>query len=121
MHLLWRNLCAAGKAVRLASREGSELQVKKTVPVYHLGYWSWTPEACLDFTRETRAAVRTVFQELDGETQRAFTYAPGKGERVQRARFWREHLKPALPPVQYSEAMLKILGWLIWCSKAVAV
>lgn len=78
MHLLWRNLCAAGKAVCLASKEGAELQVKKTVPVYHLGYWS-------------------------------------------RARFWREHLKPALPPAQYSEAMLKILGRLIRRSKAVAV
>lgn len=121
MHLFLKNLYTAGKAAHLASRAGIEIQVKKSIPVYNTGYWSWTPEACLDFTREAREAVRAVFQELDRETQRAFTSAPGKGERVQRARFWKRHLKETLPPAQYSEAILKMLGWLIRCSKAVAV
>ena len=121
MHLFLKNLYTAGKAAYLASRAGIEIQVKKSIPVYNIGYWSWTPEACLAFTRETREAVCAVFQTLDRETQSAFTFAPRKGERVQRARFWKMHLKEELPPAQYSEAILKILGWLIQCSKAVEV
>ena len=120
MHLLLKNLCAANKAAFSASKEGAELQVKKTVPVYNFGFWSWTPEVCLDFKRETRAAVRAVFQEQSRETQRAFTFAPRKGEYVQRAKLWRGWLKPALPPAQYNEAMIKILGWLIRRAKAVS-
>ena len=104
-----------------AAKAGHTVAPVRQIPVVSFEFWSWTPEVCLDFTRPTRAAVREIFRTFDSETQHRMTFAPKRGELVQRARLWREALKPALPPEQYYEAMLKILGWLIRCSKAVPV
>ena len=41
------------------------------------------------------------------------TFSPNDGEFVERARLWREALRPALAPKQYSDTILVILDWLV--------
>lgn len=98
----------------VASIAEREVVVVEKVPVLRFEMWSWTPEACLSFKRDTREAVVEIFRRLDQEAQRRFTFVPQDGEWVARARFWKEHLQE-LPPDQYHEAMLKILNWCTRC------
>ena len=98
-----------------AARAGNEVAAARRIPVLRTEYWSWTAEACLDFTRPTREAVREVFRTFDEDVQHSMTFAPQRGEWVQRAKLWKEALRPVLPPEQYHEAMAKILAWCVGC------
>ena len=96
-----------------AARAGHE--VAAAPPVIRTEYWAWTAEACLDFTRPTREAVREAFRTFDEDVQHSMTFAPQRGEWVQRAKLWKETLGPVLLPEQYHEAMTKILSWCVRC------
>lgn len=97
-----------------ATKKQKNVVTVVSVPIVKINAWSWTPEACLNFTKPTREAVFTVFNSLDQETQKRFAFIPGCGEWPKRARFWKEHLRE-LPPDQRNEAMIKILAWMIKC------
>ncbi|MGI5963806.1 MAG: hypothetical protein ACOX7N_08880 [Lawsonibacter sp.] len=95
---------------------GKNVNTMTNIPIVQIDTWCWTPESCLNFTKPTRQAVYEVFNSLDQETQKRFTFTPTRGEWTQRARFWKEHLRD-LPPNQYHEAMSKILNWCTRCVK----
>jgi hypothetical protein len=97
-----------------ATKIGKDVVAVASVPIMKIDTWCWTLEACLDFTKPTREAVRAIFSSLDVDTQKRFTFTPRSGEWAQRARFWKEHLRD-LPPNQHHEAMLKILNWYTSC------
>jgi len=79
-------------------------------------YWAWTMEACLMNGGETEKAVRGAFYSLPEETQQSLTFTPEKsGEWAERARFWQQLLKPALPPKMYHEVMLTFVHWYAHC------
>ncbi len=98
--------------VRKARKEGANLEVRKTwaVPMLKMGCWPWTMESCL-FYGEKWQPVVDVFDALPEDTQHALTFAPKDGEWTDRVRFWKEHLRPVLPPKQYHEALLILIRW----------
>lgn len=114
----------AVKAVHDLRKTGSPttkicVQSVKTVPVFTMSNWGASIEGCLfaNQPRELERAVRAVFYSFDEETQHRLTFTPKeKGEWVQRASFWREHLC-CLPQKQYYQAMSCITGWYIHCVK----
>ncbi len=106
-------------AIRRARKRGAnrvkiEVKAVKTLPVVTLSYWGQTMEGCL-FTGKEWKPVRDVFDSLDADTQRALTFTPQDGRWADRARFWQEQMKPALPPEIYHRAMLKLTHWFAHC------
>lgn len=97
---------------------GVHIGVSETlsIPVYEMSLRGGTMESTL-LKEELNAAVRKVFYTFDREQQHALTFAPEDGGWVDRAVFWRETLKPALPPAQYYAAMERLLSWYISCVK----
>lgn len=95
-----------------ATKAGETVIAVRNIPMIKVPAWNWTPEACLNFGADTETAVVDIFRGLDQETQRRLTCAPKAGERLARAKFWKETLK-TLPPEQYHDAMLKILNWCV--------
>ncbi len=75
-------------------------------------YWPWTMEFCHFATTELNAPIRAVFETFDEETRHALTFTPENPTEpagwIERARFWQQALKPALPPQQYYAAMSEI-------------
>ena len=85
------------KTARKLRKQGANkvaITTTKTIPVVSFGYWGWTAEWCLKY-------------------QHKLTFSPNDGEFVERARLWREALRPALAPKQYSDTILVILDWLV--------
>ena len=85
------------------------------IPVFKMGLWCSTMEFTILPTGEVEQAVYTVFNSFDPKLQEALTFEPARGEWAERARFWKEVLKPALPPEQYRAAMCSILKWYTKC------
>lgn len=115
------DLHAAGQVyrkMRQARAEGTPLRLeeRRRLPVVRLSHWPATMEGCL-LSGETGAAVRDVFHSFSEEQQRALTFTPCDGAWCERVTFWKEQLKPALPPEQYDDAMRKIIAWYIRCVK----
>lgn len=106
------------KQIREAREAGMTVKVQavKHVPVIRMGYWFGTMEGCL-LKGELNKAVKAVFDEFDEETKHALTFTPNVGEFAERARFWKNALRYALPPDQYSVAMCSFLHWYIHCIK----
>ena len=107
----------AARGMRKRGATGIEIVPIKAIPIVNIGYWSWTPEACLAFPKVpegTREAVKAVFQSFDEDTQHTLTFTPDYFP--ERVRFWQRHLKPDLTPEQYSAAILTIIQW---CREAV--
>lgn len=102
--------------VRRARKEGAAVEVRKTwtIPVIKTGYWGWTMESCL-FYREGWKSIAAVFNTFPEEVQHALTFAPKRGEWMNRVRFWQEQLRPALPPKQYHDAMIILTHWGCHC------
>lgn len=121
MNILQNIKTAAGVfgAVRKARKAGADaVEVKPvyTVPMLKTTYWAWTIEACLMRGGDTEKVVRDIFYSLPEETQHSLTFSPGKpGEWVERARFWQQQLKPALPSKMYSDVITLFIGWYIHC------
>lgn len=118
---VFRDLRAAGQVyrkMRQARAEGAPVRFeeRRRFPVVRLSYWYATMEGCL-LSGETGAAVRDVFHSFSEEQQRALTFTPRNGAWCERVVFWKERLKPALPPEQYYDAMRKIIAWYIHCVK----
>ena len=66
--------------------------------------------------RETYQAVKEVFDSLPEKTKRDLAPTPEKpGEWVERARFWQNLLKPALPPKMYHTVIARFIGQYIHC------
>lgn len=111
----------AVKVARKARKHGATgvtVAPVKTIPIIDFGYWSWTIEADLNFSKETRKAVKAVFYGLDEKVQRFLTIPPKEnGDWLKRVQLWQVVLKPTLAPEQYSEAMLTIINWAIRCKK----
>ena len=100
-----------------ARKHGATMKPVRTVPVIDIGYWSWTPEACLTYPDGVRDAVKAIFYSFNGQLQRSLTFAPDDGEWVERVRMWQTALKPVLTQEQYSATILKILDWAIRCKQ----
>ena len=67
---------------------------------------SWCDQQIVD-------AVRSTFNELPSELKYKLAFVPESGEFIDRAYFWKELLRTILPPVQYKEAVGRILHWYI--------
>lgn len=77
-----------------------------------------TVEGCLTpkRSRETDQAVREVFKGLTYEAQRWFELTPeNPGEWMERAKFWKEQLRPVLPPGEYHSVMILFCSWYARC------
>ncbi len=108
--------------VRKARKNGaSAVQIK---PVYAMPRVTFKPaymntiEGCQTWKlgRDVDRAVREVFESFPCEVQRRLEFAPEKsGEWVERARFWQQHLKPALPPKMYHAVMRLFISWYAHC------
>lgn len=93
-----------------ARKRGAVLQVQETInlPVYKLGGWSATLEATL-FPRETDQFVRNVFYGFAPNVQHDLLFTPeSSGGWLARAQFWREQLRPTLPPDMFHAAMIRL-------------
>lgn len=105
--------------IRKARKEGAGVEVRKVwrIPVLKSSYWPWTMEACLMRGGETEKAVVAVFDSLPEEVQHSLTFTPEEkpGKWVERARFWQQQLKPALPPEMYHAVMLTYIHWYAHC------
>jgi len=104
--------------IRKARKEGASIEARKVwrVPMLKTTYWAWTMEACLMNGGETEKAVCGAFYSLPEETQHSLTFTPEKsGEWAERARFWQQLLKPALPSKMYHEVMLTFVHWYAHC------
>ena len=89
-----------------------------SIPVLKTSNWVWTMEACLfQGSQRVHKAVRAEYNALPIETQRALLSTPKYGGRewVERARFWKEILKPNLFLEDYQAAMADILRWYSHC------
>lgn len=80
-----------------------------TVPQKRFNLWGFTMEGCLldlNVPSETRQEVISAFYTLPETTQHALTFTPeASGEWIQRATFWRELLRPVLPPKEFHHVM----------------
>ena len=104
------------RKARKAGADAVKIQPIYTVPVLKPTYWTGTMEACLMCGGDTEKAVRDVFYSLPEEAQHSLTFSPEKPEEwVERARFWQQQLKPALPSKMYHDVMLLFTGWYIHC------
>lgn len=103
------------KTARKLRKRGANkvaITTAKSIPIVDFGYWGWTPEWCLKYPG-TRDTVRAVFHSFSEDVQHKLTFSPTDGEFVERARLWREALRPVLSPKQYSDTILVILDWLV--------
>lgn len=107
-----------GKA-REARKQGAELRVQKTVglPLLKQTDWAALLEGTLFHDKEMDAAVRAVFYRLNAETRRyLILFMPDTPcGWLERARFWSEILRLALPPKMYHEAMIRLCSWYRHC------
>lgn len=108
--------------VRKARKAGAAaVQIK---PVYTMPAVTFKPayfntiEGCQTWKCgfEAERAVMEVFKGLPYEMQRRLEFSPKEpGEWIARARFWQEHLRPALPPKTYHDVMLTLVSWYAHC------
>jgi len=103
------------RKLRRARKDGREMEVKTAVriPVLTLGpRFLDSIEGCLIYNsdRKLYGAVQSVFNSLPYEAKRKLIFTPSDGGFVDRARFWKYILRPALSPKQYHKAMLLILN-----------
>lgn len=104
--------------IRKARREGAHIEARKvwTVPMLNTTYWPWTMEACLMCGGAAEKAVIDVFYALPVETQHSLTFTPKEPRGwVERAQFWAEELRPALPSGMYHKVMVLFIGWYARC------
>ena len=89
----------------------------RSIPVMTLSNWSGTMEVCCINDLRVVKAVGAVFKALPVEKQRELLFTPKYGGRewVERARFWKEILKPNLFLEDYQAAMADILRWYSHC------
>lgn len=110
--------------VRKARKAGANaVQIKPvyTVPMLKTGLWPWTMEACLMRGGEVERAVVAVFKTFPHEVQRSLTFTPKEpGGWADRARFWKQQLKPVLPSKDYHSVMVRFIGWYAHCLRRAA-
>lgn len=96
---------------REARRQGAVLQTLDTIslPVCDFGAsWGWTMEATI-LQGDAGEAARNVFNNLAPELRRALTTTPREyGGWIDRARFWQEQLKDAMPARDYHSALERL-------------
>lgn len=104
--------------IRRGRKEGREIEVRRfrKVPFIVPGpAFLNTIEGCTlsncgsDIFKRSQLA----FAALSEEEKNRFLFVPKDGEFVERARFWKALLRPAMPPAQYRIAMTAILRWYI--------
>lgn len=107
-----------GKA-REARRQGAVLKVQeaKLIPVYNFDGWGATMEGSLFASNsQLNTAMANVYNSFSPQTRRMILNHPrGKNGWVERAKFWREQLKPVLPPKMYHETMIRLCSWYRRC------
>lgn len=99
--------------VRKARKAGTAVEVVRkayTIPVLKTSCWVWTPESCLFYT-EKWIPIKEAFKVLPEDVQHSLTFTPKDGGWPGRIQFWREQLRPVLPPKQYHEAIMILAAW----------
>lgn len=105
------------------SRVINRIKPKKlcTIPHYDMkiGFLNTVEGCCLFATsrKNVYPTVKAVFDTMSPATRHALLFSPKSGEWVERAKFWRDTLRPALPDREYYIAMSIILKWYIRCVK----
>lgn len=109
--------------IRRARRDGYQVGIHRfrEVAAFNPGYWGFTIEfPLLVHDREAAKAVKAVFLSLPASVQHDLTMSPEKpGEAMERARFWRRQLAPALPPKMYHAVMVKFVRWYAYCLRII--
>lgn len=102
--------------VRRAREAGASVEVRTVQRTSErcLDYWPMTTEYGLLHGVHLEA-VRAVFRTFDENTQHSLTFSPVTGGWTARAQFWRQQLKPALPPKTYHAVMMAFTGWYAHC------
>lgn len=94
-----------------------------TIPCYEVnaGFLGSVEGCCLYAAsrKDVYPTVKAVFDALSPATKHALLFSPKPGEWVERAKFWRDTLRPSLSDRQYYAAMSIILKWYIRCVKGV--
>ncbi len=57
------------------------------------------------------------FKTLPYETKRFLAFSPNDGEYIDRAKFWKQALKPILSEKEYRIAVRRLLHWFIHCKQ----
>lgn len=112
----------AGRKIREARKAGADavrIEPIRIMPIatLPLGFLD-VMEGCSAWNlgRETYQAAKEVFDSLPEKTKRDLAPTPERpGEWVERARFWQNLLKPALPPKMYHAVMVKFISWYTHC------
>ena len=95
----------------------------RTIPCYEVnaGFLGSVEGCCLYAAsrKDVYPSVKAVFDTLSPATRHALLFSPKSCQRVERAKFWRDTLRPALPDREYYIAMSIILKWYIRCVKGV--
>ena len=105
------------------SRVINRIRPKKTrtLPCYEVnaGFLGTVEGGCLFAAsrNDVYPTVKAVFDTMPPATRHILLFSPKTGEWVERAQFWREALRQALPDQQYYVAMSIILKWYIRCVK----
>lgn len=100
-----------------ARKLGAVLQVQEAInlPVYKLNGWGATLESTL-LGEQAYQAARKVFYELAPKVRHDLLFTPeNSGGWLARAQFWREQLRPTLPPDLFHEAMIRLCSWYRHC------
>ena len=98
------------KQAQKARQLGAVLQVQEAVnlPVYKLNGWGATLESTLLRGQAYQAACE-VFYELAPKVRHDLLFTPeNSGGWLARAQFWREQLRPTLPPDVFHAAMIRL-------------
>jgi len=113
------NVFGAVRKARKAGADAVQIRAVYSVPVYvPKPAFLNTIEGCQAWNsgRDVYKAVLEVFKSLPYETQRRLEFTPkGPGEWVERAQFWQQQLKPALPPEMYCDVMILFIHWYAHC------
>ncbi len=106
------------KDIRQERKNGNEVTVKKRIVIPFMnngaGFYD-TVEGCTlaNCSKNVDDIAREAFDRLTREERHRLSFAPKDGEFMERARFWKELLKPLMTPSQYTEAITAILQWYI--------
>lgn len=102
--------------VRRARETGAAVEIRTIPLITYVPAFQNTLEGCL-LGRDADLAVRQVFSSLPYEDQRRLEFSPVNAGWVDRARFWQEYLRPALPPRMYHWVMMQFIRRYAYCQR----
>lgn len=105
--------------IRKARKAGIETEVHevevKRIPVISVPGFYDTVEGCVfaNCANNIHETAKNVYKTFTNEKKGQLAFSPKDGEFIDRVNFWKDVLKPVLPPKQYNIAVQSLLHWYI--------